>query len=124
MLNLIAIFLGAGFGALGRHGTQVLFERFFPGFPLGTLVVNIIGCFLIGLGFSTMSHWPPHIRLALITGFLGSLTTFSSFALDVAIFAHQKELLWALATIMLHVVLGLLACFAGMFLTRLSFLSP
>jgi len=90
-------------------------ERLGPSFPYGTLIVNVTGCFLIAfvmelaLGLAT---FPPNLRLALTTGFMGGLTTYSSFAYETTAFAQSGAHSAALA----NFGVTTLACFAAVLL--------
>ena len=127
MNRYLLVMLGAALGGLSRYivGTSVL-QRFtarFPEnvFPLGTLIVNVTGCFLIGILMSLfVAHADPNpnLRLLLITGVLGGYTTFSSFAWE-SFEAVEKEQIWiGLANILLSVVLGYLAVWCGAWVAR------
>ncbi|MEM8603945.1 MAG: fluoride efflux transporter CrcB [Cyanobacteria bacterium P01_H01_bin.121] len=93
----IAIALGAIAGALGRYYAGQWFDNLHPGnFPLGTFVVNVSGCYLMGLisTYATRTTtWQPELILLLTTGCLGSYTTFSSYELDTAQLLDQPGLL-------------------------------
>jgi fluoride exporter len=99
MLYLI-VFLGAGIGGALRHGVNVGAARLFGyGFPLGTLIVNVIGSFLMGLlagYFASKAGIGQHARLFLTTGILGGFTTFSAFSLDTALLVERHA--YGLAT--------------------------
>ncbi|MEQ9641812.1 MAG: fluoride efflux transporter CrcB [Alphaproteobacteria bacterium] len=89
MKMLLAIALGGAIGAVSRYGVVVAAGRWFGfGFPWGTLAVNIVGSLVIGLMFQMLEHRFPGIdpawRGLIVVGFLGALTTYSSFALDAA----------------------------------------
>jgi fluoride exporter len=127
MNRYVMVLLGAAVGGLARYvvGTAVL-QRFaarFPEnvFPLGTLVVNVTGCFLIGVLmtlFVGRGDPNPNLRLLLVTGVLGGYTTFSSFAWE-SFEAVDKEQIWiGLANITLSVVLGYLAVWCGSLVAR------
>jgi CrcB protein len=92
MLYLI-VFLGAGIGGALRHGVNVGSARMFGyGFPLGTLIVNVLGSFLMGLLAGYFAFRPglgQHARLFLTTGILGGFTTFSAFSLDTALLVER-----------------------------------
>ena len=108
---LIAISLGAALGAVLRWGLGVGLNHLFPALPPGTLVANLVGGYLIGLAMTLLAQAPalaPEWRLFIITGFLGGLTTFSTFSAEVVIALQQGRLGWAAATIGSH-VLGSLA---------------
>jgi CrcB protein len=112
-------------GALGT-GTRYLVgvwavERWGAEFPVGTLLVNVAGCFLIAVVMQaslSLSSFPPNLRLALTTGFLGGLTTYSSFNYETTRLLQQG----ARNAALLNVWLTLVSCFAaglfGLWLTR------
>ena len=83
---LFAVFIGAGFGACLRFALGESLNRMLPAMPLGTLAANLIGGYLVGVAvafFAWRTELSPLWRLALITGFLGGLTTFSTFSAEV-----------------------------------------
>ncbi len=86
MTKVLLIMAGGGLGALCRYGLGIAGGRVMgAGFPWGTLAANMIGCFLIGIAFGLAgrAHWfTPDVRLFFMTGFLGALTTFSTYALE------------------------------------------
>jgi CrcB protein len=94
MLYLI-VFLGAGIGGALRHGVNVAAVRLFGyGFPFGTLIVNVVGSFVMGLlagYFAFRPGIPQHMRLFLTTGILGGFTTFSAFSLDTALLVERHS---------------------------------
>ncbi len=119
----LAVSLGAIPGALSRYylGGALVHLTGVTDFPLGTLVVNLLGCF--GLGFFvtiTLSQFTlsPAIRLAVVTGFLGAFTTFSSYELEVANLAETRQ--WWIAGFywLGSLLLGLLCLRAGMALAQ------
>ena len=83
-MKAVWVMLGGSIGAVLRYGTTLLCARLFgAGFPIGTLVVNLAGCFLIGVAMALAERntiVTPTVRLLFVTGFLGGLTTFSSYA--------------------------------------------
>lgn len=116
MLSVIAICIGACLGALLRWGLGLWLS---PGglIPWGTLAANLIGGYLVGLViavFQVQSELDPIWRLALVTGFLGALTTFSSFSAEVVEMLLQQRYLLALGTAALHLFGSLLLTTAGM----------
>lgn len=118
------LFVGAG-GALGsvlRYGTGQLIDTYFPGrFPLATLGINILGCFIIGvlMAYFLEQQQAHHARLFLITGFCGGYTTFSAFAAENLDLIQQGQLISAMFYIFLSVIVGIAAVWAGLFAFRL-----
>ena len=114
-LSVLAICIGASAGALARWGLGLWLT---PGglIPWGTLAANLIGGYLIGVCiavFQAMPQLDPVWRLLLITGFLGGLTTFSSFSAEVVGFLMAERYAVALATASAHVAGSLLMTIAG-----------
>ena len=88
-----------------------------PELPLGTLISNLVGGYIIGVAvayFATMPELAPEWRLFIITGFLGGLTTFSTFSAEVTTLLQQGKILWAGAAISVHVVGSLLMTVLGL----------
>lgn len=119
MLSVFAICVGACFGALARWGLGLWLN---PGavvlniMPLGTLAANLIGGYLVGICvavFQAMPQLDPVWRLALVTGFLGALTTFSSFSAEVVGMLQQQRYGLALGTSALHLFGSLSLTVAG-----------
>ncbi|PTQ74014.1 fluoride efflux transporter CrcB [Pseudomonas sp. GV071] len=124
MIRLIlAVAIGGAVGTLVRFATGNWIAANWPQhFSLGTFLVNIVGCLLIGLlyGFFLMRpELPIELRAGLIVGFLGGLTTFSSFSLDTLRLLESGQLPLALGYAALSVFGGLLATWAGLLLTKL-----
>lgn len=121
MLYLI-VFLGAGIGGALRHGVNIAATRMFGfGFPYGTLIVNVVGSFAMGLFagfFAYRSGIPQHVRLFLTTGILGGFTTFSTFSLDAAVLIERYSFLMAAGYIVGSVSAGLAALFFGLAVFR------
>jgi CrcB protein len=115
LLSVIAICVGASVGALARWGLGLWLT---PGgvIPWGTLAANLIGGYLIGICIATlqaMPHLDPFWRLLLVTGFLGGLTTFSSFSAEVVVFLMEARYGLAVVTATAHVLGSLLMTVAG-----------
>ena len=106
------------FGAVARYQLDTLISRHARGaFPWGTLVVNITGCFLLGLLFTVSSDRldaNPTLRTALTVGFVGTYTTFSTFSLQAVRLTEDGAVGLALGYVAASVVIGLLAAWAGM----------
>jgi CrcB protein len=121
MLYLI-VFIGAGIGGALRHGVNVGAAKLFGfGFPFGTLIVNIVGSFAMGLlagFFAYRAGIPQHVRLFLTTGILGGFTTFSSFSLDAALLVERHSFGLAFGYIVGSIAAGLAALFFGLAVFR------
>ena len=116
-LSAFAIFVGAGIGTLARWGLGLALNPFFPTVPLGTLAANVLGSLLMGaaLGvFAQFESLPPAFRLAVTTGFLGGLTTFSTFSAEASTLVLRTEYAWAGTLIGVHVLLSLAATLGGL----------
>ncbi len=116
LLSVAAISLGAALGALLRWALALGLNHWAPRLPPGTLVANLVGGYLIGVAvafFAQHPGLPPAWRLFVITGFLGGLTTFSTFSAEVVANLQAGRLGWALATAALHLGGSVLATLAG-----------
>lgn len=117
--NWIAVGLGGFAGAVLRYVLSGVIQRRFPAFvPAGTLAVNIIGCFVIGIAMTWFSGRGEHLsawRFFLVTGVLGGFTTFSAFGYEFVTLLHVGESRAAAWTVLGH----LLLCFAAVELGRL-----
>ena len=112
LLSVTSICAGASTGALLRWLLGTWLNHLWPSVPLGTLAANVVGGYLIGLAFAYFVGHPtlsPEWRLLVITGFLGGLTTFSTFSLEVVDAAQRGDLASAAAIVLLHLA-GSLAC--------------
>jgi len=104
-LGFVAVGAGAAVGAWLRWGFSVLWNAIHPALPYGTLAANLIGGYLIGLAVAFFRVHPslsPEWRLLAITGFLGGLTTFSTFSSEVVGNLMAGDYRWALAHVVLH----------------------
>ena len=118
---LLAVFMGAGIGACVRFGLGESLNRLLPPMPLGTLAANLIGGYLVGVAiafFAWRTELSPLWRLALITGFLGGLTTFSTFSAEVINAFTRGETGWALAIALSHLAGSLLLTVLGLATVR------
>ncbi|MBC7918936.1 MAG: fluoride efflux transporter CrcB [Rhodoferax sp.] len=119
MLAIAAICLGSSLGALARWQLGLWLNPAASAgtaLPLGTLAANLIGGYLVGVGvaiFQAMPHLDPAWRLAIITGFLGGLTTFSTFSAEVVTMLGQQRYALALGTAGVHVLGSLALTVAG-----------
>ncbi|HEY8591334.1 MAG TPA: fluoride efflux transporter CrcB [Sphingomicrobium sp.] len=118
----LIVFLGAGIGGAFRHGVNAASARLFgTGFPTGTLIVNIVGSFLMGLAAGYFLARPgiaQPVRLFLTTGILGGFTTFSAFSLDTALLVERHAYALAAAYVLGSVVASIAALFIGLALSR------
>lgn len=122
MTNLLAIAVGGAFGAVGRFASsQWIYGLLGRSFPYGTLFVNFIGSFIMGV----LAIWlierfsaGPELRAFLLIGFLGSFTTFSTFSLETVNLLSNGETLKALLNMCLSVFVCVTACWLGMILGR------
>ncbi len=127
-MGYLIVFIGAGIGGALRHGVNLAAVRLLGyGFPFGTLVVNVLGSFLIGLlagYFAYRTGLNQHLRLFLTTGILGGFTTFSAFSLDAALLVERHSYALAAAYVIGSVVLALAGLFLGLALFRHAALLP
>jgi CrcB protein len=107
ILSILAICVGASVGAVLRWLLASRLNSLLPSLPPGTLVANLLGGYLIGIAVAFFAHHPslsPQWRLLLVTGFLGGLTTFSTFSAEVVINLMEARMNWALATAAAHLL--------------------
>lgn len=118
MLNsILAICIGASLGAVLRWLLGLSLNALFPTIPLGTLAANLIGGYLIGMALAIFTQHPglaPEWRLLVITGFLGGLTTFSTFSAEVTVLIQEGRILWAIGAISVHVIGSLMMTMLGL----------
>ena len=122
MKTVMAIALGGALGAVARHFiSHWSVVALGNAFPWGTLTVNVVGCFALGVVVEVMALvWSPAAewRAFLTVGVLGAFTTFSAFALDISILHERGEMLQAILYVTVSVAGSIAAIFAGMSLTR------
>jgi len=114
--SLLAISAGASLGAILRWSFGLMLNAVFPLIPLGTLAANLLGGYCIGVAIGVFETFPglgSEWRLLVITGFLGGLTTFSSYSGEVAILLQQERFLLALAAMAAHNIGSLCLTFLG-----------
>lgn len=112
-----AVGIGAAIGAWMRWGLSMLFNALVPALPLGTLIANLGGGYLMGLAMGIMAAnvtLSPELRLLITTGFLGGLTTFSTFSAEAATLLSRGQYGWASAHVLLHVFGSLALTILGM----------
>ena len=122
MRIILAIGIGSCLGGISRYLlAQLIQNKFLSSFPYGTLVVNLLGCFLIGIifGLSERGNFTIVWRLFLVTGLLGGFTTFSSFSNATVGMLRDGQIWSAFTYISISVLIGLLATFTGISLIKL-----
>ena len=125
MQQMIAVCLGGAAGALARYMITGAVHRRYPEllpFPFGTLVVNVLGCLVIGILMALVVErdlLPENVQLLLVTGFLGSLTTFSTFGYETLQLFSDNNLRFAFWNVAANVCCGFAAVFTGHWLAKL-----
>ena len=122
MLKVIIVGFGGFFGSIFRYLIYLLSNNLIGySFPFGTILVNVLGCFLIGLIYQIFSDTislSDNLKLFMTIGFLGGFTTFSAFSLDVFLLYQSNSKLVAIIYIFITLVLSLLAMLGGMWIFR------
>ena len=119
--GFVAIGGGAAIGAWMRWGLGVVLNPLFPTLPMGTLAANLIGGLLMGFAMELLTRhgvFPIEVRLLVTTGFLGGLTTFSTFSAEVVTLLVRREYLWGSIAVGAHVVGSLAMTFLGIAVIR------
>lgn len=120
---VLAISAGASLGAVLRWLLAARFNPLWPAVPLGTLAANLIGGFCIGMAIGWLTRHPelpPELRLFIVTGLLGGLTTFSTFSAEVVLHLQEGRLAWAMALAVAHLVGSLLLTALGLAAVRVA----
>jgi fluoride exporter len=124
MQKITLLFLAGGIGCLARYGLAGFVQRVYGGeLPLGTLIVNLLGCLMFGFVWTLAEDRlviNGETRLIILTGFMGSFTTFSTFAFESNALMRNSEWLYLSGNLVLHVVVGILAINLGMALARFA----
>ena len=125
MLQLVWIAIAGALGAVSRWGiSRTGYALFGTGFAWGTLIANVLGCFLLGFLMYTSLNTdkiPETLRTALAIGFLGALTTFSTFSYETISYIEDGAWMLAVLNIGANLVIGLGATVAGLYLARIFF---
>jgi CrcB protein len=115
-MNWLAVGLGSAIGAWLRWGLGLWLNTLQSHFPIGTAVANLAGGYMIGIAVALFGSHPglsPEWRLFVITGFLGGLTTFSTFSAESMVLLQRGQFGWAVMHIALHLVGSIAFCIAG-----------
>ncbi|MDL4914253.1 MAG: fluoride efflux transporter CrcB [Enterobacterales bacterium endosymbiont of Blomia tropicalis] len=114
--SLLAVMLGGAVGCSLRWLISLRFNALFPNLPPGTLIVNLIGGFIIGAALAWFVK-NPHIdqtwKLLIVTGLCGGLTTFSTFSAEIILLLQSGKYFWAMSSVFIHVTGSLLMTFIG-----------
>jgi fluoride exporter len=116
MGRIVAVAVGGALGCVLRFYLAIFLNRYFPAIPPGTLVANLIGCYVIGIAIAFFALSPGitlEWKLFVTTGFCGGLTTFSTFSVEVVILLQAGRLTFALGAVALHLLGSVLMTFAG-----------
>ncbi|MDZ5730989.1 fluoride efflux transporter CrcB (plasmid) [Enterobacter sp. D2] len=119
MSQLLAIMCGGAVGCVIRWFFGVKLNSLFPSLPPGTLLVNLLGAFIIGAAMAFFMRHPqldPALKLLIVTGLCGGLTTFSTFSVEVFTLLQAGNYLWSFISVMVHVSGSLLMTAAGFYL--------
>jgi CrcB protein len=122
MTAFFAVGIGAAIGAWGRWGLSLALNALFPFLPLGTLVANLVGGYLMGISMGLVALGgllSPELRLLITTGFLGGLTTFSTFSAESVTLFSRGEYGWASLHLLGHVIGSLLMTALGLMTVQL-----
>ena len=122
--RLLLIGLAGALGTLARYGLGGMVQRTWGHYdlPLGTLVVNVLGCFLFGMVWTLSDERlliSEETRIIMLGGFMGAFTTFSTFIFDTGGFLRDQQYMLATGNILIQTVVGLLSFFGGIVLARL-----
>jgi len=122
--GFVAVGSGAAIGAWLRWWLGILLNPLFVNLPLGTLAANMLGGFVMGIAMELLAHYEtlaPELRLLITTGFLGGLTTFSTFSAETTTLLMREQFGWAGIVILAHLQGSLLMTLAGISIIRLMF---
>ncbi len=123
MLNILFVGVGGFFGSIGRYLLSGAVYQMFPNlhFPIGTTVVNVLGCFLIGIATALVevrNLLSPEIRVFLMIGMLGGFTTFSTFGYETIALLRDGAFFTGLANVLIQVIVGISAIWLGFNIIR------
>lgn len=123
LLNVLAVFLGGGAGAVARYAAGILcLNTLKTNLPVATFCVNIFGCFIIGflyIFFMEKLQVHPAVKFALTVGFCGGLTTFSTFSLELFEMIQNSQFLHAFLYVLFSVIIGIISVYLGGYFAKL-----
>jgi fluoride exporter len=122
--SIVAVGGGAAVGAWLRWGLSFALNPIFPTIPLGTVASNLVGGLLMGVAMELVTRHTllaPEMRLLITTGFLGGLTTFSTFSAEIASLAVRREWIWTVVAVGVHVVGSVGLTLLGLIVARSLF---
>ena len=122
LIGFAAVGVGAAVGAWLRWWLGILLNPVFPTIPMGTLAANMLGGLIMGFAMAVLSHYealPPAARLLVTTGFLGGLTTFSTFSAETVTLLVREQFGWAAVIILAHLQGSILMTLAGVGIMQL-----
>ena len=122
-MDYILVFVGGGFGCVARYIVTTIEKNYLNiNFPIGTLTVNIIACFLMGIVTALVASKfvsnSEQFRLLLAVGFLGGFSTLSALSVETLSLMYKHELLYALANVLANTIFGLTAAYLGEVLVK------
>lgn len=120
--GFLVIGIGGALGCWLRWMLGLLLNPLFPTLPLGTLAANLLGGFLMGIVLGLFDHYqtlPPELRLFVATGFLGGLTTFSTFSAEATTLLLRQQYLWFAGHVVVHLAGSITMTVAGIAMARL-----
>ena len=120
--GFLVIGIGGALGCWLRWMLGLLLNPLFPTLPLGTLAANLLGGFLMGIVLGVFDHYqtlPPELRLFVATGFLGGLTTFSTFSAEATTLLLRQQYLWFAGHVVVHLAGSITMTIAGIAIARL-----
>lgn len=119
--SILLVGVGGFFGSIARYGVKLLTDKYLPfNFPYATLIVNLLGCFIIGLlfGYVDRNHADSTLWMTVGIGFCGAFTTFSTFAMENNFLVADKQSTTAIIYMLISVVAGILLCRMGVGIMR------